>query len=99
MKHLLLAAALLAGTEVRGQTYNPSELCPYMGEMGRLVMSGRINGVGMGQFLDKLPPDSKKNDIDYMLEGIIMVAYSDIEYDPYDFALDVELGCYRGLLE
>jgi hypothetical protein len=99
MKHLILAAALLAGTEVRGQTYDPSELCPYMGEMGRLVMSGRINGVGMGQFLDKLPPDSKKNDIDYMLEGIIMVAYSDIEYDPYDFALDVELGCYRGLLE
>ena len=97
MKHFLLAAALLAGTEVRGQTYDASELCPYMAEMGRLVMSGRINGVGIGQFLDKLP--AKKNDIDLMLEGIVVLAYADIEYDPYDFALDVEVGCYRGFLQ
>lgn len=97
MKHVLLAAILLAGTEVRGQTYEASVLCPYMAEMGRLVMEGRIAGAKMHQFLDQLP--EYKNDIDRMLEGIVLVAYSDIVYDPYDFALDVEVGCYRGMLD
>ena len=98
MKHFVLTAALLlASTEVRGQSYDPVELCPFMGNLGAEIMEGRIQGVPEREFLAEV--SGLTGEFGRLVRGVIDVAYSDIAYDPYDFALDVELGCYRGMLE
>jgi hypothetical protein len=98
MKHFVLTAALLlASTEVRGQSYEPQDLCPFMADLASEIMEGRIQGVPEREFLAEV--SGLTGEFGRMVRGVIYVAYSETAYEPADFALDVELGCYRGMLE